>query len=29
MLEDEDFEIEILVGADHYWDIVQDKVIRD
>jgi hypothetical protein len=25
---DDDFEIEILIGADHYWDIVQDEVIR-
>jgi hypothetical protein len=26
---DEDFDIEILIGADHYWDVVQDEVIRD
>ncbi|XP_060598916.1 uncharacterized protein LOC132752597 [Ruditapes philippinarum] len=25
---DEDFDIEILIGADHYWDVVQDEVIR-
>ena len=28
MSEDEDFEIEILIGADHYWDVVGDQVIR-
>lgn len=22
------FELSLLVGADHYWDIVQDKIIR-
>ncbi|XP_048577424.1 uncharacterized protein LOC116610191 [Nematostella vectensis] len=22
------FEINLLIGADHYWDIVQDKIIR-
>ncbi|XP_053372929.1 uncharacterized protein LOC123565249 [Mercenaria mercenaria] len=26
--EDEDFEIEMLIGADHYWSVVQDKIIR-
>ena len=25
---DEDFEISLLIGADHYWDIVKDTVIR-
>ncbi|XP_060555869.1 uncharacterized protein LOC132716581 [Ruditapes philippinarum] len=25
---DEDFDIEILIGADHYWDVIQDQVIR-
>ncbi|XP_053374153.1 uncharacterized protein LOC123529978 [Mercenaria mercenaria] len=28
MSEEDNFEIEILVGADHYWDIVQDTVVR-
>ncbi|XP_053389951.1 uncharacterized protein LOC128552902 [Mercenaria mercenaria] len=28
MSEEDNFEIEILVGADHYWDIVQDTIIR-
>ncbi|XP_071171156.1 uncharacterized protein [Mytilus edulis] len=27
-LQDEDFEISVLVGADYYWDIVGDRVIR-
>ncbi|XP_063448295.1 uncharacterized protein LOC134727834 [Mytilus trossulus] len=27
-LQDEDFEISVLVGADYYWDIVRDRVIR-
>ncbi|XP_063416451.1 uncharacterized protein LOC134698089 [Mytilus trossulus] len=25
---DEDFEVSILIGADYFWDIVEDKVIR-
>ncbi|XP_069138142.1 uncharacterized protein [Argopecten irradians] len=25
---DETFEVSLLIGADHYWDIVQDKVVR-
>ena len=25
---DENFEISLLIGADHYWDIVMDTVIR-
>lgn len=25
---DGDFNIEILIGADHYWDIIQDNIIR-
>jgi hypothetical protein len=24
----EDFRISLLIGADHYWDIVEDEVIR-
>ena len=24
----ENFEISLLVGADHYWDIVEDRIIR-
>ena len=24
----ERFEIDLLIGADHYWDIIEDKVIR-
>ncbi|XP_063446844.1 uncharacterized protein LOC134726374 [Mytilus trossulus] len=27
-LQDEDFDISVLVGADYYWDIVGDRVIR-
>ncbi|XP_063447979.1 uncharacterized protein LOC134727528 [Mytilus trossulus] len=27
-LQDEDFEISVLVGADYYWDIVGNRVIR-
>ncbi|XP_071161120.1 uncharacterized protein [Mytilus edulis] len=27
-LQDKDFEISVLVGADYYWDIVGDRVIR-
>ena len=29
MTNNENFEISLLVGADHYWDIVQDKIIRE
>ena len=25
---DGNFEINLLIGADHYWDIVQDNIIR-
>jgi hypothetical protein len=25
---DENFEISLLIGADHYWDFVQDHIIR-
>ena len=25
---DSQFTISILIGADHYWDVVQDKIIR-
>ena len=27
-LDDEEFDISVLVGADFYWDIVEDRVIR-
>ncbi len=26
--DNEDFEISLLIGADHYWDIVEDHIIR-
>jgi hypothetical protein len=25
---DEDFDIDIIIGADHYWDVIQDHVVR-
>ena len=28
MTDNESFEISLLIGADHYWDIVQDHIIR-
>ena len=28
MADNESFEISLLIGADHYWDIVQDHIIR-
>jgi hypothetical protein len=26
---DENFEISLLIGADHYWDFVEDHIIRE
>ena len=26
--DDEQFTITLLIGADHYWDVVEDKIIR-
>ena len=26
--DDDKFDISLLIGADHYWDIVKDKTIR-
>ena len=25
---DDDFNISLLIGADHYWDIVKDHIVR-
>ena len=25
---DEMFEVEMLIGADYFWDVVEDKIIR-
>ena len=27
-LQKKEFDISLIVGADHYWDIVGDKIVR-
>lgn len=28
MSKQENFETELLIGADHYWDVIEDTIVR-